>query len=264
MSNTMRRPAGDPESYSFWTWLIAVCLAIYLIWMWQHGRGPQAVAACCHGDSATVAATEPFQFSASAIEGYNASGDASAVAWSAKSQALLDWLKSGGHDWKVSGDTKTVTLTGTVDSEETKKIKGEEAQAFFGSDVTIDNQLLVKTAEAAEQPPTLAVAPTPPNAAKIYFDTGVSALPAGSDQTLAAITEWVKNNPNAKVVISGFHDSRGNADFNHELAKKRAVSVSDLLVQVGVKAENIELRKPQNTEGDGSLDEARRVEVSVE
>lgn len=261
MSNTMRRPLGDPESYSFWTWLIAVCLAIYLIWMWQHGRGPQAVASCCAGTEATTAA-EPFQFSASTIEGYNASGDASAVSWTAKSQALLDWLKNGGHDWKVSGDAKTVNLTGTVDSEDIKTDKGEEAQAFFGSEVTIDNQLVVKAAEAPELTP--ATVHTPPNSAKIYFDTGVSALPTGSDQTLAAITEWVKNNPDAKVVISGFHDNRGNADFNHELAKKRAISVSEFLMQAGVKSENIELRKPQNTEGDGSLDEARRVEVSVE
>lgn len=264
MSNTMHRHSGDPASYSFWTWLIAICLAIYLIWMWQHHRGPHDVMACCHGDSSAVATTEPFQFSASAIDGYSASGDASAVAWSAKSQALLDWLKSGGHDWKVTGDAKTVTLSGTVDSEETKKMKGEEAQAFFGSDVTVDNQLVVQAAKESEPTPTPVAAAAPPPNAKIYFDTGVSALPAGTDQTVAAIVEWVKNNPNAKVVISGFHDSRGNADFNHELAKKRAISVSELLTQAGVKSENIDLRKPQNTEGNGSMDEARRVEVSVE
>lgn len=260
MSDTLRRPAGDPKSYSFWTWLIAACLAIYLIWMWQHGRGPQDVAVCCAGTQATAAA-EPFQFSASAIEGYNATGDASAIAWTAKSQALLDWLKKG-ENLKAAGDAKTVTLTGIVDSEESKKLKGEEAQAFFGSDVTIDNQLLVKAAEAAEPMP--AAAPTPPNAAKIYFDTGVATLPAGSDQTLAAMIEWVKNNPDAKVVISGFHDPRGGAKLNHDLAKQRAVSVSELLIQAGVKTENIELKKPQSTEGNGSLEEARRVEVSVE
>lgn len=265
MSDTiMHRHSDDPASYSFWTWLIAACLAIYLIWMWQHHRGPHDVDVHCHGDSAAVATSESFQFSASAIDGYNASGDASAIAWAAKSQALLDWLKSGGHDWKVSGDAKTVTLSGTVDSEETKKMKGEEAQTFFGSDVTVDNQLVVQASESAPTTTPAPVAATPPNLAKIYFDTGVASLPAGTDQTVAAIVEWVKNNPNAKVVISGFHDSRGNADFNHELAKKRAISVSEILTQAGVKSENIELRKPQSTEGDGSMDEARRVEVSVE
>lgn len=260
MSDTLRRSAGDPESYSFWTWLLAICLFIYLIWMWQHGRGPHDVAACCAGTEATVAA-EPFQFSASAVEGYNASGDAGAVAWAAKSQALLDWLKKG-EDFKVVGDAKTVTLTGAVDSEETKKIKGEEAQAFFGGDVTIDNQLVVKAAEVSEPAPVATA--TPPDLAKIYFDTGAATLPAGTDQTVAAIVEWVKNNPNAKVVISGYHDPRGSAQLNHDLAKKRAVSVSELLIKAGVKSENIELRKPQSTEGDGSLEEARRVEVSVE
>ena len=260
MTDTMRRSAGDPESYSFWTWLLAICLAIYLIWMWQHGRGPHDVAACCAGKE-VAATTEAFQFSASAIEGYHATGDASAIAWVTKSQALLDWLKKGG-DWKVAGDAQTITLTGTVDSEETKKIKGDEAHAFFGSEVAIDNQLAVTAAQISEPTPVAVAAP--PSLTKVYFDTGASALPAGADQTIASMIEWAKNNPDAKVVISGYHDPRGSADFNHDLAKKRAGSVSELFIQAGVKAENVELRKPQNTEGDGSLDEARRVEVSVE
>jgi outer membrane protein OmpA-like peptidoglycan-associated protein len=262
MSDTMRRHAGDPESYTFWTWLIAVCIVIYLIWMWQHGRGPQAVAACCNGEVVTSTASAPFQFSASAVEGFNATGDVASVAWSAKSQALLDWLK-GGSDWKISGDAKSVTLTGTVENEETKTIKGDEAQAFFGSDVSIDNQLVVQAPQTSAPEPVVANA-TPPELSKIYFDTGAASLPAGSDQAVATIVDWAKNNPNAKIVISGFHDARGNADFNHELAKKRAMAVSELLVQAGVNADRIELRKPQSTEGDGSLQEARRVEISVE
>lgn len=246
--------SSDPSSYSFWTWLVAICLAIYLFWAWQHGKWPSSD--CCNANSAVASA--PFSFSASNAEGYNATGDASIASWSTKSAALLDWLK-GGNDWKVSGDAKNVTLTGSVDSEATKTAKGEEAQAFFGSDVTVNNQLVVN--DVVEPVVTTA---SPPAAAKIYFDSGKSNLPADIDQTIAPMIEWVKNNPDAKVVISGFHDPSGNFEFNQSLAKKRAVAVSELLMQAGVKSENIDLRKPQKTEGDGDPKEARRTEVSIE
>ncbi len=248
--------SSDPSSYSFWTWLLAICLAIYLFWAWQHGSGPNEASACCAGNVATT----PYSFSASNLEGYSATGDATAISWSGKTQALLDWLK-GGDDWKVTGDANNVTLTGTVDSEAIKATRGEEAQAYFGSDVTINNLLIVNAADPVVAEP---VAVQPPPAAKIYFNTGKSGLPADVSETIAPILEWIKNNPNAKVVISGFHDPRGNLEFNQELAKKRAVSVSEILIKSGVLAENIELRKPQNTEGDGDLKEARRTEVSVE
>jgi len=249
------RDVSDSSSYTFWTWLLAICLAIYLFWCWQHGKGPNEAASCCAGNTATVVA--PYNFSASNAEGYNATGDISSISWATKSQELLEWLK-GGSDWKAFGDANKVTLTGTVDSEAIKIVKGEEAQAFFGSTVIIDNQLTVKAAE----PTPAAIAPPP--AAKIYFDTGKSTLPTDISQTVAPILDWVKNNPNAKVVISGFHDPRGNLEFNQELAKNRALAVSDILTQSGVKSEMIELRKPQNTEGNGDLREARRTEVSIE
>jgi outer membrane protein OmpA-like peptidoglycan-associated protein len=246
---------GDSSSYTFWTWLIAIIVAIYLFWAWQHGRWPAQTSTCCTGAAETVAVA-PFNFSATA-DRYESTGDPSTASWASKSQSLVDWLK-GGSDWKIEGNASSVTLTGTVDSEATKAAKGAEAQAFFGDSVTINNQL---TVSAAESPAAVATAPS---TAKIYFDTAKSSLPAEASQTLAPIIAWVKNNPDAKVVISGYHDSRGNKASNLVLAKKRAGQVLQSLTNAGIAAEKIELRKPQNVEGDGSLDEARRAEISVE
>ena len=64
-----------------------------------------------------------------------------------------------------------------------------------------------------------------------------------------------------KAVISGYHDSTGNLAQNQELAKKRAFSVRDALVALGVPAEQIELKKPEQSAGSGDNAEARRVEV---
>jgi hypothetical protein len=144
-------------SHTFWTWLLAILLAIYLFWHWQHGHGPAHAAECCTGanTSTIISDLEPatapndtFNFTASNAHGYNATGDASNVDWPAKSATdLKAWFK-GGADWVITGDAKNVTLTGNVESEDIKKAKGDEAQVFFGTNVTINNQLTVKVPEA--------------------------------------------------------------------------------------------------------------------
>jgi outer membrane protein OmpA-like peptidoglycan-associated protein len=113
---------------------------------------------------------------------------------------------AGGKDWSAKWQCKnSVTLTGTVDSEEAlKQAKGAEAQALFGSDVSIDNQLSVQAPE-----PVAVV--SPPQAAKLYFETGKTSLPNDSNVTLEPIVTWLNANPQAKAVISGYHDARGAA-----------------------------------------------------
>ncbi|MES1989070.1 MAG: OmpA family protein, partial [Pseudomonadota bacterium] len=85
-----------------------------------------------------AAESTTFNFTASSAHGYNATGDASNVAWTANSDGLSTWFK-GGADWVIAGDANKVTLTGNVDSEDIKKAKGAEAQAFFGTNVAVDN-----------------------------------------------------------------------------------------------------------------------------
>jgi outer membrane protein OmpA-like peptidoglycan-associated protein len=65
------------------------------------------------------------------------------------------------------------------------------------------------------------------------------------------------------VYLSNFHDPTGNLEHNLELAKNRALAVRDFLVRQGIAQPRIDLAKPVETTGSGSLDEARRVEVSV-
>lgn len=254
------------SKYSFWTWLIAIILAIYLFWTWQNGRG---MGACCNApveatpapvtEVATPVAVEGFKCTATADK-FESSGDSSAVTWLSKSVDLSAWLKTGGADWQAACDGATVTLTGTVDSEEAKTKAGADAQAFFGDKVTVGNQLMVKAAEPAPEP----VAATPPPAASLYFDTGKTNLANDADATLAPIVEWLKANTNAKAVISGYHDPRGNQARNEELAKNRAKAVREALKAAGIDEGRIEMRKPTSTEGGGDLAEARRVEVTVE
>jgi outer membrane protein OmpA-like peptidoglycan-associated protein len=252
----------NQSSYGLWTWLIALLLALILLWMLFTGHGPSS--ACCAAPvaavpaevvpAAPIAPAESFGFNANCKE-FSNTGDATAYTWVANSEALKTLL-CGGEELKATGDGKNVVLTGVVDSEATKTKIGEDAQAYFGAGVAVDNQITVKAAEP--------VAVAAPPAAKLYFDTAKTNQPADSAATLAPIVEWLNANPNAKAVISGFHDPRGSAARNEQLAKGRAQSTYDALVAAGVDASRIEMRKPADVNGGGDLNEARRVEVSVE
>lgn len=249
------------NTYVRWTWIIAIILALILLWMFLTNTGNKG---CCHHTPAIAVAsvtaeapvdtTETFSFSASAND-FTSSGDAHNIAWINNVDALKNLLSG---NLTVAGNDQTITLSGAVDTEEDKRQKGADAQAFFGSVVTIDNQITV-TAEATS------TAPLPPTStAKLYFDSGYHRLPADGAALLDETVTFLKNNPDKKAIISGYHDATGDLSSNQELAKKRAQSVYDALVAAGVSADKIEMRKPVSADGGGNLDEARRVEVSIE
>ena len=97
---------------------------------------------------------------------------------------------------------------------------------------------------------------------KFYFASGKAEVAAGANQALADVVKAVA--AGKKVVISGFHDSTGDAAMNAELAKQRAFAVRDALAAMGVAQDKIELKKPENTQIGGVDSEARRVEVAVQ
>jgi len=99
-------------------------------------------------------------------------------------------------------------------------------------------------------------------AAKLYFDTGKSDMPADASKAVAPLVDQAKS-AKAKLLVSGFHDKTGDAAANAELAKKRAMAVQDMLVAAGVPGDMIVLAKPAETTGGADDREARRVEVAI-
>ena len=244
---------NNQSSYNRWSWIVALILALILLWMLLTGRGPSS--ACCADTVAPVeeampAATEACKFSASNSE-FKSNEACASLTWLTKSDELKSYLTGDLH---ADGDDKTVVLSGAVNSESIKTQKGQEAQTFFGPDVAVDNQITVKAAEP--------VAMTPPPAAKLYFDTGKTALPNETDASIAPIIEWLNAHPESKVVLSGFHDSSGNQKANENLAYNRAKAAQAALIAGGVDVMRIEFVKPESVDG-GDLNEARRVEVSI-
>ena len=94
---------------------------------------------------------------------------------------------------------------------------------------------------------------------RLHFAVGKADLATGADEALKDVIAGVKEGK--KALVSGYHDSTGTLAVNEEVAKKRAFAVKEALVRLGVTEDQIELVKPQVSEGTGANAEARRVEV---
>jgi len=116
------------------------------------------------------------------------------------------------------------------------------------------------TAPAPAPAPAVAAVSLP---AKVYFETGSSAIGADGSKTVGAAAEMIKKD-GLKVALTGYTDKTGDVAKNEELAKSRATAVRDALKAAGVAEADIEMKPPMFVEiGAGGSDaEARRVEIN--
>ncbi len=68
----------------------------------------------------------------------------------------------------------------------------------------------------------------------IYFEFDSSALLAPSQDTLTRKAEYLRQNPNVRVVIEGHCDERGTDEYNLALGDRRANSAKSFLVDLGI------------------------------
>jgi len=157
---------------------------------------------------------------------------------------------------KIDGDVK-VTVSGNVDT----KTQGEYILTYTavdaaGNKATETRNVIV---EAAASAPTVLL----PAPAKLYFENNSAEFPADTTLSLAGVISYLRNNSNSTAIISGFHSSTGNIARNKELSLGRSQEVVKLLLEAGIPADRMRLEVPQESEGTGSQEEARRVEVKV-
>jgi outer membrane protein OmpA-like peptidoglycan-associated protein len=122
-----------------------------------------------------------------------------------------------------------------------------------------------KPAVVAEAPKPAAAPVGDIPAARVYFALDRFRVPRDTRNTLSKVVSYLKANPNAKAVVTGFHDPQGKVTkaYNEALAQNRARAVQGALGVFGIPASRVVMERPQETTGTGSNDEARRVEVTV-
>jgi outer membrane protein OmpA-like peptidoglycan-associated protein len=63
----------------------------------------------------------------------------------------------------------------------------------------------------------------------VLFDTSQADLKAGAAPTLNRVAQFLHENAQTRVLIEGYTDSRGSADYNQDLSRRRAGAVSTAL-----------------------------------
>mgnify|MGYP001211534044 FL=1 len=69
---------------------------------------------------------------------------------------------------------------------------------------------------------------------RIYFETNKHNISSASAFTLESQANWLKSTPGFQIIVEGHCDERGTRDYNLALGDRRANSVKDFLVSLGV------------------------------
>ena len=73
----------------------------------------------------------------------------------------------------------------------------------------------------------------------VYFEYDSSALLPEGQTILMEKAEWLRNNPQASIVIEGHTDERGTVEYNLALGDRRAESVRAFIMELGVDTSRI-------------------------
>jgi outer membrane protein OmpA-like peptidoglycan-associated protein len=103
----------------------------------------------------------------------------------------------------------------------------------------------------------------------LYFNTGMTQLTTQSKEALDEVTQKIKSFPAAQVTVIGHTDRVGSDSENDVLSLKRANTVREMLIQIGIPKEAIEVvgrgeRELLVRTADGVSEEKnRRVEIKL-
>jgi len=78
------------------------------------------------------------------------------------------------------------------------------------------------------------------NIQNIYFDYDKSSIRPDAREILKANAEIFTKNNDAKIVVEGYCDERGTAEYNMALGERRAQEAKQYLVNLGINASRIE------------------------
>ncbi len=103
----------------------------------------------------------------------------------------------------------------------------------------------------------------------VYFGTNEDFINADSKKSLDKLIQIFKEYLKTNVVVEGHTDSTGNANYNMDLSKRRANSVTDYLIKNGVESKRLttkwfgqEQPKYDNATPEGRT-KNRRVELAI-
>ena len=95
----------------------------------------------------------------------------------------------------------------------------------------------------------------------IYFDFNSIAINPDEQSKLNEILHILKENPDMKVTVTGWCDTRGSVAVNRRISRQRAETLKDWLVKKGIAASRISAAG-KGSDGSREAQKARRVETT--
>jgi peptidoglycan-associated lipoprotein len=74
---------------------------------------------------------------------------------------------------------------------------------------------------------------------RVFFDYDRADISPEGRETLQRQAEWLRRYPNVSVTIEGHTDERGTREYNLSLGERRAQTVKNVLVALGIPASRI-------------------------
>jgi outer membrane protein OmpA-like peptidoglycan-associated protein len=98
----------------------------------------------------------------------------------------------------------------------------------------------------------------------LYFIIGKAEIRPEEAFKLGQIAQILKDNPDAKIEITGYADSgTGTSDINRELSRERAESVAEMLRNAGISADRISYSSTGGDRNASATPESNRVAVCI-
>ena len=77
------------------------------------------------------------------------------------------------------------------------------------------------------------------HADRVFFDLDQHDVRQDQEAVVRAWAEWARAHPSANILIEGHCDERGTREYNLGLGARRATSVKNLLVSLGIEANRV-------------------------
>jgi peptidoglycan-associated lipoprotein len=82
---------------------------------------------------------------------------------------------------------------------------------------------------------------TPQKMETVYFEFNVSSVSDEARQTLEHNADYIRNKGSIRVQLEGHCDDKGSTEYNLALGERRAMSVKQYLIKMGINAQHFQI-----------------------
>jgi peptidoglycan-associated lipoprotein len=73
----------------------------------------------------------------------------------------------------------------------------------------------------------------------VYFEYDKSAIKGDQKPNVVLVSEYLKSHSETKLLVDGHCDERGTEEYNRALGERRALSVREMLLNLGISADRV-------------------------